>query len=222
MILKGKSSFERDFIIAKERFPKLQYRWCTKIKTWVIVGELDICDMAGSYWNTFRIAMLVPSSYPYCVPIVIERSDIVPRDIDWHISPEGECCVDAEHSLLAMSKMGINLGDFIAEKVYSYFANQVHKLESQEYAGAEYAHHTAGIIQYYIEELNIPSAEAILKTLKQIFNKQSLGRNDRCPCGSSLKLKNCHKKDIQTIKSFGKVKIQEDIKDIDKYLNHNR
>jgi hypothetical protein len=222
MILKAKSSFERDFIIAKDRFPKLQYRWFAKNRIWVIVGELDICDTAGVYWNTFRIAMLVPSSYPFCVPIVIERSKIVPRDIDWHISPDGECCLDAEHSLLAMSKTGINIGDFIAEKVYSFFANQIHKLKSEKYAGAEYAHHTEGIIQYYVEELNVPSAMATLQTLNQILNKQSLGRNDKCTCGSGLKLKNCHKKQIQIIKSFGRVKIQEDIQDIDKYLNQKR
>jgi hypothetical protein len=219
MILKAKSLFERDFTIAKERFPKLKYGWNAKIKMWVVTGELDICDMVGVYWNTFQITMLVPRGYPYCVPIVAERSDIIPRDIDWHISPEGICCLDADNSLIAMSKAGINLGDFIAEKVYTFFANQIHKLESKKYAGAEYAHHTAGVIQYYVEELNIPSAEATLQTLKRVLYKQGLGRNNKCPCGSGLKLKNCHETGIETIKSFGPVKIEKDIENIEKYLS---
>ncbi|SDF43802.1 SEC-C motif-containing protein [Mucilaginibacter pineti] len=219
MVLKANSVFERDFITAKERFPKLKYGWDAKIKMWVITGELDICDTAGVYWNTFQIAMLVPRGYPYCVPIVAERSDIVPRDIDWHISPEGICCLDTDNSLIAMSKSGINVGDFIAEKVYTFFANQIHKLESKQYAGAEYAHHTAGVIQYYVEELNIPSAEAAIQILKKVLNKQGLSRNDRCPCGSGLKVKSCHETGIETIKSFGPVKIKKDIENIEKHLS---
>lgn len=215
---KNKSVFERDFIAAKERFPKLTYGWNTKIKMWVVTGDLDICDTVGVYWNTFQITMLVPRGYPFCVPIVAERSDIIPRDIDWHISPEGICCLDAEHSLIALSKKGINLGDFIAKKVYSFFANQIHKLESKAYAGAEYAHHTAGVIQYYLEELNMSSAEATLQTLTKVLNRQGLGRNDKCPCTSGLKLKFCHEKAIETIKSFGPSKIKKDIENIQIHL----
>lgn len=215
---KNKSVFELDFIAVKERFPKLTYRWNAKIKMWVITGDLDICDTKGVYWNTFQITMLVPRGYPFCIPIVAERSSLIPRDIDWHISPEGICCLDAEHSLIALSKKGIYLGDFIAEKVYSFFANQIHKLESKTYAGAEYAHHTAGVIQYYLEELKIPSAEATVQILMHIFNKQGLGRNDKCPCASGLKLKLCHEKEIEMIKSFGPLRIKKDIEDIQIHL----
>jgi hypothetical protein len=219
MILnKRKSIFERDFIAAKGRFPKLTYGWNAKVKMWVITGDLDICDTVGVYWNTFQIMMLVPPGYPFCVPIVAERSHIIPRDIDWHISPEGVCCLDAEHSLIALSKKGINLGDFIAKKVYSFFANQIHKIETKAYAGAEYAHHTAGVIQYYLEELNMPSVEATLQTLTKILNKKGLGRNDKCPCASGLKLKFCHEKAIEVIKSFGASKINKDIESIQIHL----
>ncbi|SEK76200.1 SEC-C motif-containing protein [Olivibacter domesticus] len=210
--------FERDFIIANERFPKLKYSWHAKSKMWVISGELDICDTVGVYWGTFQIIMLVPRSYPYCVPIVIEKSQIIPRDIDWHISPEGICCLDADHELIAMSQKGININDFITDKVYTYFANQIYKLQGKQYAGAEYAHHTAGVIQYYVERLNMPSAEATLQALKNILCKKGLGRNDKCPCGSGLKLKKCHKASIETIKTFGFSKVQKDIQDIEKYL----
>lgn len=215
---KNKSAFERDFIAVKERFPKLNYGWNAEIKMWVITGDLDICDTKGAYWNTFQITILVSRGYPFCIPIVAERSNLIPRDIDWHISPEGICCLDAEHSLITLSKKGIYLANFIAEKVYSFFANQIHKLESKAYAGTEYAHHTAGVIQYYLEELKMPSVEATLQTLIHIFNKQGLGRNDKCPCASGLKLKFCHEKAIEIIKSFGPVKIKKDVENIQIHL----
>jgi hypothetical protein len=217
----SKSPFERDFVVAKERFPKLTYGWNAKLKMWVVMGELDICDTVGVYWNTFKIKMLVPRGYPFCVPIVAERSNIIPRDINWHISSEGVCCLDAEHSLIALSKKGINLGDFIADKVYSFFANQIYKLENKDYAGAEYGHHTEGVIQYYLEELNMPSAEATQQTLIQILKKERLGRNDKCCCGSGVKLKFCHYNAVEIIKSFGPLKIKKDIENIQIYLVSN-
>lgn len=209
--------FERDFKDVKDYFPRLSYTWNQEGKTWVVRGELDICDVEGVYWNTFDIAILVPEAYPYCVPIIIERSEIIPRDIDWHISKEGICCVDSDNSLLAMSKRGINLKDFLSDKIYNYFANQLYKLQEREYAGEEYKHFTEGTIQYYIEELRIPSIEHILVFLNKILSKGDLTRNKLCPCGSGRKIKKCHEKEIDTIKSFGRSKIEKDFIKIKKH-----
>lgn len=99
---------------------------------------------------------------------------------------------------------------------YSFFANQI-QLETKAYAGTEYAHHNAGVIQYYLEELNMPSVEATLWTLTKILNKEGLGRNDKCPCASGLKLKFCHEKAIE-VKSFGSSKIKKDVESIKIHL----
>jgi hypothetical protein len=214
-----KSVFEKDFESVKERFPKLSYGWNKKSNLWVVSGELDICDSIGVYWNTFNIAILVSRGYPFCVPVVIERSEIIPRHIDWHVSPQGLCCLDAEQSLLALSKKGINLSDFIAEKIYPFFANQLHKLESEKYAGQEYAHHTAGVIQYYLEDLKIPSVEKIIVILEISLANKGLGRNEKCPCASGKKLKHCHLQEIQSIRSFGSQKILSDLESIKLHLN---
>jgi hypothetical protein len=222
MILNNKKSpFERDFIIAKEFFPKLNYGWNTKIKMWVVTGELDICDVEGMYWNTFQIAMLVPRGYPYCEPIVAEKSNIIPRDIDWHISPEGICCLDISHNLKAMSKVGINLTSFIKEKVYTYFANQLYKLEKNNYAGSEYAHHLDGVIQYYIETHHFRDAREIAAVLQQITTKANVGRNDPCPCGNGKKTKHCHQNSIDTLKTLGSERLLSDLKDISEMLSVN-
>lgn len=220
MILNNnKSPFERDFVVAKERFPKLDYGWNAKIKMWVITGELDICDVEGMYWNTFQITMLVPRGYPYCIPIVAERSTIIPRDINWHISPEGICCLDITHNLKAMSKLGIKLTSFISEKVYTYFANQLYKLEENKYAGDEYAHHLDGVIQYYIETHQLQDKRAIVAMLQKITSKTNIGRNAPCPCGNGKKIKYCHQSSIDTLKSLGNERLSFDLKHISELLS---
>lgn len=208
------SRFEKDFHIAQNRFPKLNYRWDKKNRQWVIAGQLDICDTKGVYWDTFDIRIFVPQSYPFCVPILIERSKIIPRDIDWHISQGGVCCYDIEHNLIAMSKRGINLVDFIATKIYPYFANQLYKKAEKKYAGSEYAHYLSGVIQYYCEEHHLQNEKSIINLLQCILDKSGITRNDKCPCGSGMKTKHCHQSSIDTIKSLGYTKIKADLNEI--------
>nr|MBC7613692.1 SEC-C domain-containing protein [Pseudopedobacter sp.] len=216
----AKSLFERDFKEVEKFFPKLGYSWSSKYKTWIINGELDICDSEGVYWNTFNIGITVPQSYPHCIPVIIERSEIIPRDIDWHISQEGLCCVDVSPNLIAMSKRGIHICDFIKRKIYPYFANQIYKLSENKYADKEYAHHIQGIIQYYVEDLNISDEKTILLVLQQIISMPHIGRNQKCPCGSEKKIKNCHQLSVETIKSFGEDRIKSDLNNIKDYITN--
>ena len=212
------TTFEKDFGSVKISFPKLDYFWHKEQKSWMIKGELDICDVKGEYWNTFDIAILIPESYPYCVPLVIEMSQIIPREEDWHVSKEGVCCVDFDNKLITMSRVGINIEKFISDIVYPFFANQLFKLESQKYAGEEYGHHVDGLIQYYIEDLKFPSAQSALAVLKNILDQADLTRNRFCPCGSGIKIKRCHRIAIETLKSLGREKNTNDCKKLEKYL----
>ncbi|MBU1762081.1 MAG: SEC-C domain-containing protein, partial [Bacteroidetes bacterium] len=169
---------------------------------------------------TFNIGIAVPQSYPHCIPVIIERTEIIPRDIDWHISQEGLCCVDVSPNLIAMSKKGIHIYDFIKRKIYPYFANQIYKLSENKYAGKEYAHHIEGIIQYYVEDLYISDEKTILLILQRLISSPHIGRNEKCPCGSEKKIKNCHQLSVETIKSFGEERIKSDLSNINDYITN--
>jgi len=206
--------FERDFKDVEMRFPKLSYSWNSKLRCWIIRGDLDIIDIDGIFWMTFNVVIGVPEKYPHCVPIVIENSKIIPRETDWHISSEGICCIDIGHNLIAMSKRGIHIFSFFIEKIYPYFANQVYKIERKEYAGKEYLHHFDGVIQYYIEEHNLPTIDCITIMLERIVLNSKIGRNENCPCLSGKKTKKCHINSIEIIKSLGKNLIEKDLSNI--------
>jgi len=211
--MKIKSVFERDFREVEERFPKLGYVWSEKFKAWLVTGSLDICDEDGVYWETFELIILVPRAYPYCIPLLFETSKILPRDIDWHISKGGVCCYDIEHNLLVLSRKGIFLADFIAAKIYSYFANQLIKLGGGDYVAGEYAHHFEGVVQYY-QEMHGLSMQETIRVLQTLLQPSKLGRNGLCPCGSGRKLKKCHAAAMEEIKSLGITKIEEDLSNL--------
>ncbi|MGM1428784.1 SEC-C metal-binding domain-containing protein [Sphingobacterium lactis] len=212
--------FERDFIEVANSFPKLEASWNAKLKMWLITGELDICDIKGVYWNNFNIVIAVPQNYPYCVPIVIEKSILIPRDIDWHISEEGICCLDVSHNLTVQSKAGIHICDFIKEKVYPFFANQLYRFEDNKYAGNEYAHYFEGIIQYYREEHKLPDEPSIVLLLSHVMKKKRTERNMNCPCGSGKKVKHCHLQSIEIIKKLGEERISKDINKLKERLEY--
>ena len=205
-----KSAFERDFRLAAEKFPKLKYELDKQRKLWVITGELDICDRVGVYWGTFDIRIFVPQNYPHCVPKVQELSTLIPRDVDWHIDEDGTCCVDINHKMTHMARIGINLSDFITQKVYSFFANQLFKMSKGAYAGEEYEHHFAGVVQFYQEDLGLNQKQAI-PMLEAILGG-AIGRNGKCPCGSVQKLKHCHLISFSFLKSMERDQLRRDLR----------
>lgn len=206
-----KKQFEADYQYACDQFPKLRrYFWNEELKFWVIDGELDICDTRGEYWDTFDIKIVVPNTYPYCVPYVLETGQKIPREDDRHISKEGICCLDIEHRLLHMSRRGIRLADFITDKVYPYFANQIYYESEKHYSSGEYRHHFGGVKQFYEEDLQITSTEEVVLILNHILNEKELERNDPCFCGKD-KYKRCHLDTVKFLKSVGKEQLKLDL-----------
>jgi hypothetical protein len=202
--------FIRDFREVVDRFPKLKYSFDDERKLWTIAGELDICDVKGIYWGTFEILIIVPQIYPYCVPVVQEVSNIIPRDIDWHIDESGFCCLDIEHRLIQMSRRGLRITDFITNKIYPYFANQLYKLESGSYAGSEYALGFLGVVQFYQEDLKLDPVQATA-FLERLVSRIPVGRNEKCLCSSGLKLKCCHIESFRYLKDLRLDKLKEDL-----------
>ncbi|WP_320167838.1 hypothetical protein [Mangrovibacterium marinum] len=212
-----KNSFEKDFQEAIQFFPKLKYRKSEKGKMWIVSGELDICDQVGDYWETFIIAIYLPTSYPYCTPRVKEISQLILRDDDWHINDEGLCCLNIEHRMLLIAKRGMNLTSFIREKVYPYFANQLFKKNEGQYAAGEYLHNFDGVAQFYREELNIASPVLAVEVLKGIISNKLPERNDPCFCGNG-KYKQCHMASVEFLRSLPFSRLDEDLEEFSKLI----
>ena len=206
----------KDIENIKEYFPKLFYSVVEDKK--LILGDIDICDSKGYYWNTFKIAILIPETYPYGSPTLHEISEIIPRNIDRHISNEGVCCVDIGHELLYWSNRGISIFEFIREKVYPFLANQLYYEKEGEYANGEYMHNDLGVRQFYKDRLNLVDTEIILDFLSRILSNNLPGRNDYCLCKSGEKYKNCHYEALNFLKAVGNEQVRKDIKLFEKLL----
>lgn len=204
--------FEIDFQKVPELFPKLKAIWNSKNQCWVIKGYLDICDTKGVYWDTFNILIIIPESYPFCVPRVFEISKNIPRDEDWHISKEGLCCLDIDHRMMLLGSKGINIADFIASLIYPFFANQLYRINIGSYAAGEYKHGFEGVLQFYAEQLNIKNAGTAIKILDGILSRNLPSRNHTCLCGEK-KYKKCHLISTEFLLQIPKERLTKDLEE---------
>lgn len=209
--MKNEKLFKKDFQRMQEKFPKFPaYYLDKKGKYWFIDGVLDICDKEGDYWGCFDIKLIVPVSYPRCIPIVLETSNKIERIQDRHVNEIGACCLDIDHCLLKMKNRGITLVSFFESKIYSFFANQLYFEREGKFAGEEYDHHFDGIKQFYKEDLKISTIEEAVNILEFILSNKKLGRNDVCFC-SERKFKDCHLRDVEFLQSLGKDRLKMDL-----------
>ncbi|MGB3777111.1 MAG: SEC-C metal-binding domain-containing protein [Tunicatimonas sp.] len=219
--MRRKVSIQKDINEAVERFPKLMQRFDEKANAWLLEGDLDICDSMGEYWDTFSILIFIPGNYPHCVPKVIEKSKLIPREINRHISEDGVCCLDMDHKLLHMASRGIHLASFISEQVYPFFANQLYRDHSQDknYASKEYNHNFKGVQQFYAEDLKIATAGLAVKVIERVLVNNIPGRNALCFCGSERKFKRCHTETIAFLRTLPADRL---IKDLDGFLERDK
>ena len=207
------SKLDKDLKAFLDLYSKFIYYERPEKQYSLLKGDIEICDIDGNYWDTFEIEIYIDKhKYPYHVPIVVESSKIIKRDDDWHISDKGVCCLDIDHELEYLSKRGINITDFYQKKIYPYFTNTLYKIKNGEYANGEYLHNFDGIIQFYREKLQISDIKVILVILDKIIENKVPGRNSMCLCGSERKIKNCHLKSIDFLKTLSKDRILKDLK----------
>lgn len=200
--------FARDFKEVSRLFPKLFYR--SHKGGWLIYGDMDICGNMGSYWETFNIEIFVPDTYPFCVPKVWEKSQVIKRDYDFHIDKHGGCCLDIEHRLVIYKVTGMNIVEFVKKKVYPFFVNQVYRKRTGDYANGEYLHGFDGVAQYYREDLGILTSKLAMDIIQKILDNDLPERNELCICGEG-KYKNCHCRSVEYLSRLPEARLKEDL-----------
>ena len=217
-----KTKLDRDINSFCEIYPSFIYNKNSNKKYCYLIGNLDVCDLEGNYYGTFKIKIyLNKDKYPYSIPKIQEITKVIKRTDSNHINEEGFCCLDMEHILEKDSRKGINLTVFFRNKIYPFFTNYIFKKETGVYANGEYAHSFNGVIQYYKEELETDDYKTITKIIYALASNTIPNRNELCLCGSELKIKQCHLKKINSLKSLSKDRLITDLLSFDKIINTN-
>lgn len=199
-------------------FPELIYSETDEGEPF-ITGEIILRDKMGKDLDSYFIRIEPIESYPYKFPIVFETGERVPVNIDWHVYPDGHCCIKSipEESLIC--KNGITLAWFIDQQLMPYFFNQKFR-ELNGYFLNERSHGVKGNIEFFEEVFRTKDLKTISMGLIYIRERNELDRVSECFCGSGLKYRKCHRDTFKILSEFSDNELDQYIKMTSEYIRY--
>jgi len=184
----------------REAFPTLNFRLDHEEHSASVEGILPISGNLG-----YSVHLELPINYPTGIPIL--RID--PKEISWisdrHINEKnGEACLCVRSEYRVHWPPGSSIAIFIERLVRPYFAAQLYYDAHRSWpVNAARSHGRDGILEAY-KELSLPLGDTSLGTIEKLM--RLLARRDNpkghepCPCGSSLRLRNCHSEVLKQLR----------------------
>lgn len=157
-----------------------------------IVGTLNLPDEEGKFIDHYYVKIEVKDGYPNNLPLVYEMANRIPNNIDWHVFPDGHCCIVTPPEESLICKKGITLNEFIIKYVLPYFHNQLFR-ELNGYFLNERSHGDEGIREFFVTKFKDTDFKKISKSLSFIAKKKEPSRTASCFCGSGKKYRKCHR-----------------------------
>lgn len=141
----------------------------------------------------FGLRIAIPDGYPLELPQVSETTDVIPRNYK-HLYSNGSFCLGVNGELGAALSNDPSLPAFFDEFVVSYLYTAVFYLRYGRYPYGDRSHGAAGVLEYYSELFgtNSPQAYTIMRSIASGNYRGHLP----CPCGSGIRGRNCHGKQI--------------------------
>lgn len=207
---KGVTHFKAEAEKISESFPELKFEELEN-KALQITGELVLRDQEGLYIDTYNIRIEPHESYPLKFPKVYETGGRIPINIDWHIFPDGHCCIKSLPEEDLICKNGINLVSFINGQVVPFFFNQKYR-EMHGFFLNERAHGLDGNIAFFEDVFNTRDLTKIARGLIYIKARKEPGRTSQCFCGENIKYRKCHRSAFKLLQVFSD-------EDFERYLN---
>lgn len=205
--------FENQLEDACEKFPNLRIK--TKDEKKYLKGILDIRNSEQKNVRSFLVEIHYSKDFPYRFPLLLEVGTDIPRHPDWHKYNDDSCCITVEPDEILQCINGITVTQFIYNNVIPYLANQSYKMITGKYKN-EYPHGKEGLIAYYNELFQTSDISKWGLYIDYAFGikKLRIGRNEKCICGSPLKMKKCHSIVFDKLKQIGKQNLIEHLKQL--------
>lgn len=162
----------------------------------IIEGEISI----NRFINQFRLNKV------YNIRIEIPlNSDVLPHVFDLnnkiekqypHRYKDGGLCLETDTFIRKHFISGFNIVDWMTDFVETYFATYEFYKRFGEYPFGEREHGEQGIFGTYCQFFNEYDMTKVKKLMKYITYNNYRGHK-LCPCGSKIKLRECHGESIK-------------------------
>jgi hypothetical protein len=166
-----------------------------------VCGTISLKDEENDIIDQYQVKITPTENYPYCFPLVFETAGRIPINVDWHVFPDGHCCIKSFPEEILICKNGIDFSWFIEKQVIPYFFNQKHR-EAFGYFLRERSHGMQGHIEFFQDLLKTKNLSVIAKTLYFVKKRMEPSRTAYCFCGNRQKFRKCCRAVYRTLASF--------------------
>lgn len=176
-------------------------------------GSFYLKNDMGELIESFNIIIIVDKKkYPNSFPILLSTDDKIDKNADFHINVDGVVCLEHTYISNKLALGGIRVYDFINYYLPKYFSWVLVKKYGRSEILEEWQHQDMGTIQLYQELLGTTDDKVIHLFLEQFCKKTKIQPNEKCYCGSGLKLKKCHFDAAMLLKSTPKKTLISDLR----------
>lgn len=203
-------NFEEDKIATLEANPGLRYDGIVESFR-RFSGNFYLTNSEGKLIESFGIIIFIAKVYPNTFPIVFSVDEKIEKSDEFHISKEGEICLEHPYIANKLASSSLRIFDFINNYLPKYFSWVLLRQSGLTENLQEWAHQDKGTIQVYEALLDTTDRSVIKQFLEVLVGVKKIGRNDKCYCGGSRKLKYCHYEAALFLKSTPKEIIIKDI-----------
>lgn len=166
-----------------DRFPDWEYN--PKQRTFS--GYFPISD-----GDRYYLEMDV-TPFPDRFPRVLELNERIPPIANRHVNKDGTLCfaspLDTELALINQIK---SITDFIDLILIPYLENNSYFELNKKYKFGERLHNLIDAeFHSYQDQLDLGNAGITLNTIKSLKDRVKIRPNDKCYCGSGIKIKDC-------------------------------
>jgi len=194
---------ERDSLAGKYPFLKMEVlpsgtrinKVCSlRTEAAIVSGIHRLLIPDSQSYIDYRIAILSPDNYPKIVPTMFCNDKKLPiGNIDRHIMSDGSACLGVIAEISQKWCSNPRIVPFLDEIVSPFLVWQAYyDAHGQPPPWGQRSHYGEGILEFYSEILELPNEPNIVKFMKLLTRKNNPKGHEECPCGSGLRLRNCH------------------------------
>jgi len=188
----------------------------------VVHGTYGIFIPGSDRQIEYGISILMPSKYPKEMPILFCNDPKLPvGNIDRHIMDNGSACLGVYADIMTRWSKKPEILCFLDGFVAPFLVWQAYyDTHHKPPLWGERPHFTDGIIDYYAELLHINKGLSVVEFMRLLARKNHPKGHEICPCGSGLRLRNCHRELIYSTRE--KIAWQYVAKDLQAVLRDDR
>lgn len=165
--------------------------------------------------DEYKIIIAFPNDYPDSLPVTKEIGDRIDHIPDNHVNPPNEfftrsLCLGTSTEMYLKFNKRKNIINYLDNLLlpFLYYTSYKEKYGREPYASRP--HGNEGVFGYYKELFGIENVLNIINLLNDVISPKN-NYKKKCPCGSGVRMKKCHKNILDVLSKIPGQIIKEDI-----------